>query len=48
MESLNKIVEKMEAPLLFAAGNSYNRLSLIKNLETVMTFLLRRLKEEAS
>ena len=43
---LKKIVEKMEAPLLFAAENTYKRLPLIKNLETVMTFLLQRLKEE--
>lgn len=46
MESLEKIVEKMEAPLLFAAGNGYNRLPLIKNLGVVMAFLLRRLKKE--
>ncbi len=46
MESLHKIVEKMEAPLLFATGNAYEHLPLIKNLETVMTFLLRRLREE--
>ena len=46
MESLEKIVEKMEAPLLFAAGNGYNRLPLIKNLGAVMTSLLRRLRKE--
>jgi ATP-dependent DNA helicase RecG len=46
MESLDKIVDKMEAPLTFATGDSYNRLSLIKNLETVMTSLLRHLKQE--
>jgi ATP-dependent DNA helicase RecG len=46
MESLKILVEKMEAPLLFATGNTYKRLPLVKNLETVMTFLLRRLKEE--
>ena len=46
MESIKKIVEKMEAPLLFAAENTYKRLPLIKNLETVMTFLLQRLGEE--
>ena len=45
MESLDKIVDKMEAPLAFAMGDSYNRLSLIKNLETVMTSLLRHLKQ---
>ena len=36
----------MEAPLLFATDNTYKRLPLVKNLETVMTFLLQRLKEE--
>ncbi len=46
MESLKKLVEKMEAPLLFATENTYKRLPLVKNLETVMTFLLQRLKEE--
>jgi len=46
MESLKILVEKMEAPLLFAAGNTYKRLPLVKNLETVMTFLLQRLREE--
>jgi ATP-dependent DNA helicase RecG len=46
MESIEQIVEKMEAPLLFATGNGYNRLPLIKNLETVMTSLLRRLRKE--
>ena len=46
MESLINIVEKMEAPLLFATENAYKRLPRIKNLETVMTSLLHRLKEE--
>ena len=45
MESLDKIVERMESPLAFASGDSYNRISLIKNLGTVMTSLLRHLKE---
>ena len=46
MESVKKLVEKMEAPLLFVMDNTYKRLPLVKNLETVMTFLLKRLKEE--
>ena len=46
MESLKIILEKIEAPLLFAAGDSYKRLSLVKNLETVMAFLLHRLIEK--
>jgi len=45
MESLDKIVGRMESPLAFASGDSYNRISLIKNLGTVMTSLLRQLEE---
>ncbi len=45
MQSLVKIVDKMEAPIAFATEDSYNRLSQIKNLERVMTSLLRQLKE---
>ena len=45
MESLDKIVERMESPLAFASGDSYNRISLIKNLGTVMTSLLRQMEE---
>ena len=45
MDSLEKIVEKMEAPLIFTTENAYNRLSLVRNLETVMTSLARRIKE---
>src|SRR3989339_11474 len=44
MESLLKIVEKMEAPLFFAEWNSYSRLSLIKNLDEVMTALLEQFR----
>ncbi len=46
MESLTKILEKLEAPLFFAAGNAFDRLMLIKNLETVMSSLLRQFQEE--
>jgi len=45
MVSLDKIVEKMESPLAFASGDSYNRISLIKNLGVVMTSLLRQMEE---
>jgi ATP-dependent DNA helicase RecG len=45
MESLDKIVQKMEAPIAFASADTYNRLSQIKNLEKVMISLLRRMKE---
>lgn len=45
MESLDKIVERMESPLAFASGDSYSRISLIKNLGTVMISLLRQLEQ---
>jgi ATP-dependent DNA helicase RecG len=45
MESLDKIVQKMEAPIAFASGDAYSRLSQIKNLASVMTSLLRHMKE---
>jgi ATP-dependent DNA helicase RecG len=45
MESLGKILEKMEAPLSFAAGDSFDRISLVKNLEAVMTSLARQLQD---
>jgi ATP-dependent DNA helicase RecG len=45
MDSLDKIVQKMEAPVAFASGDGYNRLSQIKNLETVMNSLLQHMKE---
>ncbi|MHB8828059.1 MAG: ATP-dependent DNA helicase RecG [Syntrophales bacterium] len=44
MESLFKIIEKLEAPLLFAEWNSYRRLALVKNLEEVVTSLLKQLR----
>ncbi len=46
MEPLDEIMDKMEGPLAFAMGDSYNRLPLIKNLETVMTALLRHMKQD--
>ncbi len=48
MDSLEKIVEKMEAPLIFTTENAYNRLSLVRNLETVMTSLARRIKNRVN
>ena len=47
MDSLEKMVEKMEAPLIFAAEGAYERLSLVRNLETVITSLARRIKNRA-
>ncbi len=44
MEPLLKIIEKMEAPLFFAAWNSYSRLSLVENLGEAMTSLLKQLR----
>jgi ATP-dependent DNA helicase RecG len=40
METLLKVVEKIEAPLFFASWNSFSRLPLLKNLDEVMTALL--------
>ncbi|MBU2053772.1 MAG: ATP-dependent DNA helicase RecG [Proteobacteria bacterium] len=48
MDLLGKIVEKMEAPLLFAAGGAFERISLVKNLETAMIALLRQLRDGIS
>lgn len=40
MDTRVNLIEKIETPLLFAAWNSYSRLSLVKNLrETVITLL---------
>jgi ATP-dependent DNA helicase RecG len=47
MDSLEKIVERIETPLIFATEGAYNRLSLVRNLETVMTSLARRIKNRA-
>ena len=46
MESLDQIVQRMEAPIAFASGDAYSRLSQVKNLEMVMISLLQQLKEE--
>jgi ATP-dependent DNA helicase RecG len=46
MDPLEKIVDKMERPLSFVLEDFYKRLSLIKNLETPMTSLLKRMKQE--
>lgn len=48
MDSLGKIAEKIEAPLLFAAGSAFGRISLVKNLETTMTALLRQIRDGIS
>ena len=44
MESLLKIIEKMEAPLVFATWDSYRRLSHVENLGEAMTSLLKHLR----
>jgi len=46
MESLENIIDKIEAPIVFASRDSYKHLSRITNLEKVMIALLRHLKEE--
>ena len=43
MEDLKEIVEKIEAPLIFSSRDSYKNLPLIKNLETTMSGLLKKL-----
>ena len=48
MDLLGKIVEKMEAPLLFTSGGAFERISLVKNLETAMIALLRHLRDGIS
>ena len=45
MDSLEKIVERIEAPLVFTTESAYDRLSLVRNLETVMTSLARRIRD---
>ena len=45
MVFLSQIVKKMEAPVAYASENAYRRLAQVKNLETVMTALLRQFKE---
>lgn len=45
MDLLDNILEKMEAPLLFATDMDFHRLSQVRNLDTLMISLLQRLKE---
>jgi len=45
MDSLEKIVERIESPLVFATESADDRLSLVRNLETVMTSLAQRIKD---
>jgi hypothetical protein len=44
MDSLAKIVERIESPLFFTAEADFDRLSLVKNLETVMISLAQQIK----
>ena len=46
MDTLLKIIEKLEAPLFFARWDSYSRLPLIINLDSTMTSLLEQLWKE--
>jgi ATP-dependent DNA helicase RecG len=45
MELMEKILNKIEAPLSFVTGNDYDRLSLVKNLEGVMTGLSQQVRD---
>ena len=47
MDPFEKMVEKIEAPLIFAAEDACERLSLVKNLETVITSLAKRIINRA-
>ena len=38
-------MERIEAPLVFTTESAYDRLSLVRNLETVMTSLARRIRD---
>ncbi|MBE9547111.1 MAG: ATP-dependent DNA helicase RecG [Proteobacteria bacterium] len=44
MEDHRKIVEKIEAPLIFSSRDSYKNLPIIKDLEATMSGLLKKLK----
>lgn len=48
MKSLKRILEKIEAPLVFSSRDSYKHLPLIKDFEGTMTTFLRQLKNELS
>jgi ATP-dependent DNA helicase RecG len=48
MESLKRILEKIETPLVFSSKDSYKHLPLIKDFEGTMTTFLRQLKNELS
>jgi ATP-dependent DNA helicase RecG len=43
---MEKLLTKMEKPLLFVTENDYDRLSLVKNLESVMTGLSQQISNE--
>lgn len=44
VESISKIIEKLESPLLFASSDSYRRLSFLKNLEETVASLLKQMR----
>jgi ATP-dependent DNA helicase RecG len=45
MDSLLKILQKIEAPLIFSSRDSYKHLSLIKDLEEIMKGFLHQLQK---
>lgn len=44
MNTIAKLIEQIETPLLFAAWNAYSRLSQIKNLQGTITSLVKQLR----
>ena len=48
MELIEKLLRQIEAPLTFVTENNYDRLSLVKNLDVVITGLSQQLLNEIS
>ena len=48
MELIEKLLRQIEAPLTFVMENNYDRLSLVKNLDVVITGLSQQLLEGIS
>jgi hypothetical protein len=44
MDPLPSLLEKIQAPLLLASSDGYERLSLVKNIEKTMTSLAEKLR----
>jgi len=48
MQLLDQILERLLAPLLFAGGNNFARLALVKKLETAVSTLSLQLQQETA